>query len=161
MVLQLKVKEWLLKRVIQKDVKPLEQDITVVIQDLVLKQGIGLVVNGKNIVWLLREPMLYLSMAEKKGLTVKLINDFQESKSLEIYLESLQRWHRVISKEFRSWNGKRRITEWDSENNPHYKEYEGSLFYYMTNNIVKDPTQIGIQYLTSPIPAKLRLSETS
>jgi hypothetical protein len=104
--------------------------------------------------------MLYLSMAEKKGLTVKLINDFPESKSLEIYLELPQRWHRVISKEFRSWNGKRRIVEWDSENNPICKEHNGSLFYYMTNNIVKNPTQIGLQYLTTPIPAKLRLSES-
>ena len=56
--------------------------------------------------------------------------------------------------------GKRRVVEWDSENNPIHKEHNGSLFYYMTNNIVKNPTQIGLQYLTAPIPAKLRLSES-
>ena len=42
----LKVKEWLLKRITQKDVSHLEQDIIVKIQDHVGNQDIGLVVLG-------------------------------------------------------------------------------------------------------------------
>lgn len=95
-------------------------------------------------------------MGEKRGQTGKLINQFDTGKCLEVYLESQQRWHRVISKEFRSWNGERRITEWDINRDPLYTKYDGPIYYHMTNTIVKEPKETGIQYLTTPIPLEPR-----
>ena len=98
-------------------------------------------------------------MGEKKGFTGKLINDFPPAKSLEVYVDYMLRWHRVISKEFRSWNGPRRIIEYDKQNNPIYIEYNGPIFYYMTNTIVTESNKTGIQHLVSPEPMKPRQSE--
>lgn len=66
---------------------------------------------------------------EKKGNTIKLRNEFDESQNLEIFLPNLNGWYRVISKEFRSFYGKRRING---------KIYNGPVYNYRTNNIVKD-----------------------
>lgn len=47
-------------------------------------------------------------MAEKRGATEKLIYDFNTAGVLEIYLN--ERWVRVTGREFRSFDGLRRIT---------------------------------------------------
>ena len=48
-------------------------------------------------------------MTEKRGFTGQIHYDFDTSKNLEILLAN-ETWHRVIPNEFRSFNGKRRIT---------------------------------------------------
>ena len=76
-------------------------------------------------------------MSEKKGNTVKIIYDFESWRCLEIYVESMQKWHRVTPREFRAYSGKRRITTWDKDNNPNHKEYNGPVYMFETNHIYK------------------------
>lgn len=66
-------------------------------------------------------------MAEKQGFTGQLNCDFDTSKNLEIFSPNLGRWHRVTSREFRSYNGKRRI---QGDN------YNGPVYSYATNSVV-------------------------
>ena len=56
-------------------------------------------------------------MSEKKGNTVKLVYDFNESRCCEIYSEGLKRFGRVTPREFRSFGGKRRILNVDDRDN--------------------------------------------
>ena len=49
-------------------------------------------------------------MAEKRGEIEKLRNDFNTSGVLEIFLNN-KKWYRTTSKDFRSFDGQRRITE--------------------------------------------------
>ena len=65
---------------------------------------------------------------EKTGHTEKLKNDFNDSKLLEVYLPKLDNWYRVTCRDFRSFDGKRRV---QGEN------YEGPLYAYGTNRLVK------------------------
>lgn len=62
---------------------------------------------------------------EKKGFTGKLKNEFNESGNLEVYMPKLKGWFRVTVKEFRSFNGYRRV-------NGVY--YTGPIYSYNTNN---------------------------
>jgi hypothetical protein len=64
---------------------------------------------------------------EKTGFTEKMEYLFNEAKHLEIYMPTLNRWHRVTPTDFRSFDGKRRIQG---------KEYEGPLYAYGTNRKV-------------------------
>ncbi len=64
---------------------------------------------------------------EKTGFVEKMEYLFNEAKHLEIYMPTLNRWHRVTPTDFRSWDGKRRIQG---------KEYEGPLYAYGTNRKV-------------------------
>ena len=64
---------------------------------------------------------------EKTGNTVKLKYEFNTAANLEVFIPNLNDWYRVTSKEFRSFNGKRRINNID---------YEGSVYAFDTNNIV-------------------------
>ena len=64
---------------------------------------------------------------EKKGFTGKLKYDFNESGYLEVYMPTLNDWFRVISKEFRSFNGDRRVNG---------VEYIGPVYSYGTNDKV-------------------------
>ncbi len=66
-------------------------------------------------------------MSEKTGSTEKMEYLFNEAKHLEIYIPTLNRWHRVTPTDFRSWDGKRRIQG---------EEYEGPLYAYGTNRKV-------------------------
>ena len=65
---------------------------------------------------------------EKTGNTEKLKNDFIDSKLLEVYIPRLDNWFRFTCRDFRSWDGKRRIQG---------EEYEGPLYAYGTNRLVK------------------------
>jgi hypothetical protein len=49
-------------------------------------------------------------MAEKTGFTEKMIYDFDTAGVLEVFLPNLDGWYRVTSREFRSFDGRRRIT---------------------------------------------------
>lgn len=79
-------------------------------------------------------------MAEKRGLIVKLEYDFNTAGVLEIYLN--QKWFRVTSKDFRSFDGKRRITEpqYTERYNPYTPmktyDYFGPVYMLGTNNKV-------------------------
>lgn len=64
---------------------------------------------------------------EKTGHIEKLKNDFNDSKLLEVYLPNLDNWYRVTCRDFRSFDGKRRIQG---------EEYEGPLYAYGTNRKV-------------------------
>ena len=50
-------------------------------------------------------------MSEKRGHVVKLHYDFDTAGVLEIWMPKLEGWYRVTSREFRSYDGKRRITK--------------------------------------------------
>lgn len=70
-------------------------------------------------------------MSEKKGNIVKLEYDFDTARNLEVFLPNLSNWIRVTSREFRSFNGKRRIQG---------KKYDGNLYLFGTNKLT-DGTQ--------------------
>mgnify|MGYP003122790188 FL=1 len=83
-------------------------------------------------------------MSEKTGNTEKLEYLFNTSANLEIYLPSLKKWYRVTSLDFRSFNGKRRITEASIVKHGvvvglPFKtiDYDGPLYAYGTNRKVK------------------------
>jgi hypothetical protein len=84
-------------------------------------------------------------MGEKRGNTGKLENPYNDNGVLEVYYEEVEQWIRVTFREFRSWGGKRRITEFrypyrqPSESSTY--EYTGPVFEYMTNTKVKKPTK--------------------
>lgn len=61
---------------------------------------------------------------EKTGSTEKLKYDFNTAANLEIFMINLDGWYRVTSREFRSYNGKRRING---------ELYNGSVYLYNTN----------------------------
>jgi hypothetical protein len=61
---------------------------------------------------------------EKTGNTEKIKYDFNTAANLEIWMPNLNDWYRVTSREFRSFNGKRRING---------EPYYGSVFLYNTN----------------------------
>ena len=63
-------------------------------------------------------------MSEKTGNIVKLEYKFDTARNLEVYMPTLKRWHRVTSREFRSFNGQRRISG---------QEYIGPVYLYGTN----------------------------
>lgn len=50
-------------------------------------------------------------MAEKRGHLEKMKYDFDTAGVLEVWMPKLEGWYRVTSREFRSFDGKRRITK--------------------------------------------------
>ena len=78
--------------------------------------------------------------AEKRGNTVKLENDFNTAGVLEVCIKN--NWYRVTSRDFRSFDGPRRITEPTKveHGNPWVDlrtyEYYGPVYQWGTNNIV-------------------------
>lgn len=78
-------------------------------------------------------------MAEKRGLEhLNLINDFNTAGCLEIFKND--KWVRVISKDFRAFNGPRRITEPEYVEHRNVNvpmvtyEYHGPVYQWGTNN---------------------------
>ena len=61
---------------------------------------------------------------EKTGNTEKLKNDFNVAANLEVFMPNLNGWYRVTSREFRSFNGERRIDG---------IEYKGNAYHYSSN----------------------------
>lgn len=94
-------------------------------------------------------------MGEKRGETGKLINDFNTAGVLEVFLPNLEGWYRATAKDFRSFDGKRRITEptKGERGNPWVElrtyEYEGPVFLWGTNTQVVGRTGEG-KIITSP-----------
>jgi len=75
-------------------------------------------------------------MAEKTGHTIKLIYDFPTQKATEVFEDGIG-WVRVTCNRFRSFNGPRRILNWDNDNNPDHKDYNGPVYMFETNHIYK------------------------
>jgi hypothetical protein len=98
-------------------------------------------------------------MAEKRGETEKLYYDFNLAGSLEIN-HPVVGWHRVTGRDFRSFDGERRITE------PEYtrlstvevpmvtREYLGPVFMWGTNKQV--PSKYTNKIIDSSIQIKLK-----
>ena len=83
-------------------------------------------------------------MSEKKGDIGKLEYLFNTSANLEVYYPTLGRWNRVTCLEFRSFNGKRRITQQTTTkhneivNIPYETvDYDGPLYAFGTNEMVE------------------------
>ena len=83
-------------------------------------------------------------MGEKRGETVKLEYDFNTAGVLEVFLHN-KNWYRVTSKDFRSFDGQRRITEPEKPqglgeifNVPMITySYEGPVYLWGTNKQVR------------------------
>jgi hypothetical protein len=90
-------------------------------------------------------------MAEKTGNLVKLVYDFNTVKCCEVSFDG-EVWARVTAREFRSWNGKRRILNVENTNKPHYEEYSGPIYYYGTNKVSKNPKKIGLAFIDNSDP---------
>ena len=60
----------------------------------------------------------------KTGNIEKLTSDFNTASNLEVYMPNLEGWYRTTSREFRSFNGKRRING---------ESYKGHIYHYGTN----------------------------
>ena len=88
-------------------------------------------------------------MAEKRGHLEKLINPFNVSGVLEVFMPGLNGWYRSTARDFRSFDGKRRITEpveikksnVDVEMRTY--EYDGPVFLWGTNMELIDRTNEG------------------
>lgn len=80
-------------------------------------------------------------MAEKTGHLVKLQHDFNTAGVLEVCMKGT--WHRATSREFRSFDGKRRITEPTMTELGNVivpmrtYEYNGPVYMFGTNNEVE------------------------
>ena len=90
-------------------------------------------------------------MAEKRGDLVKLVYDFNSARCCEVSFDG-EMWARVTAREFRSFNGKRRILNVDNPNKAYYEEYLGPIYYYGTNRIAKKPEKMGTAFLNGIDP---------
>lgn len=94
-------------------------------------------------------------MAEKTGNTVKLSYDFDTAGVLEVYLPKLEGWYRSTARDFRSFDGKRRITlpKKVEKGNPWVEletsEYNGPVYIWDTNTEVEKRENTG-KIVTSP-----------
>ena len=88
-------------------------------------------------------------MAEKRGHLEKLINPFNTAGLLEVFMPKLNGWYRVTSREFRSFDGKRRISEPTEvvrgklEVEMRSYDYFGPVFLWGTNMELVEPTNEG------------------
>ena len=82
-------------------------------------------------------------MSEKRGLTVKIEYPFNTAGVLECYYPDSDTWYRTTASEFRSFDGKRRITqpEYISRANTNIpmvtEDYFGPVFHLHTNTVVE------------------------
>jgi hypothetical protein len=90
-------------------------------------------------------------MSEKRGNTGKLVYDFITSANLEVQVGDM--WCRITARDFRSFNGARRINE---------IAYEGPVYISNTNLKAENPTKQGLIFLNNVDPNSLynkRISE--
>lgn len=85
-------------------------------------------------------------MKEKRGQTELLKYDFPTEKNCQVQLNG--KWYRATPREFRSWNGGRRIIFYPNQQEQ-IQEYFGPLYYWNTNKICKEPINEGTQYISS------------
>jgi hypothetical protein len=80
-------------------------------------------------------------MAEKRGNTGKLHYNFNQSGNLEVEIDGM--WYRVTPRDFRSFNGTRRISG---------ELYDGPTYLYGTNQIVETLDKVGIVHVDNTDP---------
>jgi hypothetical protein len=80
-------------------------------------------------------------MAEKRGNTGKLHYNFNQSGNLEVEMDGM--WYRVTPRDFRSFNGTRRISG---------ELYDGPTYLYGTNQIVETLDKVGIVHVDNTDP---------
>jgi len=90
-------------------------------------------------------------MAEKRGDLIKLTYDFNSVRCCEVSFDG-EKWARVTAREFRSFNGKRRILNVDNPSKAYYEEYLGPIYYYGTNRIAKKPEKMGTAFINGVDP---------
>jgi hypothetical protein len=90
-------------------------------------------------------------MAEKPGDLNKLTYEFNSARCCEVSFDG-EKWARVTAREFRSFNGKRRILNVDTPNKAYYEEYLGPIYYYGTNRIAEKPKKVGTTFLNDVDP---------
>jgi len=99
-------------------------------------------------------------MAEKRGNLEKLTYDFDTAKCVQGQYRDNEPWYQLTQREFRSFNGKRRIVTWN-KGTPIYTDYDGPIFYFGTNIKAKEMYGIGVQYIHNEKPKfKPRYCET-
>jgi len=82
--------------------------------------------------------------------TVKLKYDFDTSRSCEI--KHMGKWYRVTSRQFRSYDGERRISIPVSFDKNDYESYEGPIYLFATNNLVESKNTNKIIYTSEGDP---------
>jgi hypothetical protein len=87
---------------------------------------------------------------EKTGNTAKIKYDFNTAANLEIFMPTLKNWYRVTPREFRAFNGKRRIN---------HEGYEGPIYIYDTNKIAQiadsaPSTLVGYSWVSKKRPGE-------
>ena len=90
-------------------------------------------------------------MSEKRGNTGKLLYDFDVSSNLEVQVG--EEWHRVGTRDFRSFNGARRVSD---------IPYNGPLYMFATNTKVTESNKPGLMFVDDVDPNSLcnkRISE--
>lgn len=91
----------------------------------------------------------------KRGEIEKLEFPFNTAGALEVYMPELGNWYRVTAKDFRSFDGKRRITaptttvRGNTDIPTVTEEYNGPVYLWGTNTEVLDTTGEGI-LITTP-----------
>lgn len=91
----------------------------------------------------------------KRGELIKLEYPFNTAGVLEIYMPTVEAWYRVTARDFRSFDGKRRITEptkverYNPDTTMITYDYEGPVYVFGTNDEVLDCTGEGV-LITSP-----------
>jgi len=90
-------------------------------------------------------------MAEKRGDLVKLTYEFNSARCCEVSFNG-EKWARVTAREFRSFNGKRRILNVDNPSKAYYEEYLGPIYYYGTNRIAEKPKEAGTTFINGIDP---------
>jgi len=83
-----------------------------------------------------------VNMGEKRGFTGKLIFEFNTAASLEVEYKP-GKWARVTPNEFRASNYPRRVND---------IKYQGPIYIFDTNTVVKEPTKTGIQFVNDKDP---------
>ena len=98
-------------------------------------------------------------MAEKTGNLIKLTYEFNSGWCCEVSFDG-DMWARVTAREFRSFNGKRRILNVENPNKPYYEEYSGPIYYYGTNRVNKKPKKIGLVFIHNKDPRDAKRPRT-
>jgi hypothetical protein len=107
-------------------------------------------------------------MAEKTGATVKKLYDFNTSGVLEVSIKG--NWYRTTSNEFRSFDGKRRITEPIKQPGlgesmfdvpMHTYDYNGPVYVLLTNlEVIRMDTETVVTNPEMPVVEKLQINNS-
>jgi adenylate cyclase class IV len=86
--------------------------------------------------------------AEKRGATGQVKYDFNTKWSTEVQLEKDGTWYRATCRDFRSFDGPRRIFIKDEDGEWKHIEYKGPLYMYDTNKRARKRNTRKIMYVT-------------